>query len=246
MKYKLTIAYEGTSYGGWQTQKNSLSIQALIEKALHIVLRQKIFIVGSGRTDAGVHALAQMAHFTYEGPLNLMRLRLSLNALLPLDIRICEIEPVSEDFHARFSARAKEYHYHLHLDRILDPFKRLYSTHILHPVNLTLLQEASRLFIGTHDFTSFANETAARSVSQDAVRTLFRLDVIPELGGCRLEFEGEGFLYKMVRNITGTLLDVSSGKFQLEDIPKIFAAKDRRSAGRAAPPEGLFLVKVIY
>lgn len=246
MKYKLTIAYDGTAYGGWQVQNNSTAIQTLIEHALKTTLRQEIRIIGSGRTDAGVHALAQVAHFTYTAPFDLFRLRLSLNALLPEDIRICTIEPVPEDFHARFSARSKEYHYHLHLDRVLDPFKRRYSAHILHPVDLHLLEETSRAFVGKHDFTSFANTTEDGTAASDAVRTLFRLDVVPEPGGCRLEFEGDGFLYKMVRNITGTLLDVAAGNFQPDDIPKIFAAKDRRAAGRAAPPEGLFLIKVSY
>lgn len=246
MKYKLTIAYDGTQYGGWQAQTNSTAIQTLIENSLKIALRQKISIVGAGRTDAGVHALAQVAHFSYEGPLDPFHLRASLNGLLPIDIRILDIQRVSEDFHARYSAVSKEYHYHLHLDRVRNPFKRLYSAHIHHAVDLELLKKAAFLFIGTHDFTSFANEAHQGCAARDPIRTITRLDVNAESGGVRLEFEGNGFLYKMVRNITGTLLDISSGKIRINEIPDIFAAKDRRRAGKAAPPEGLFLVKIAY
>jgi tRNA pseudouridine38-40 synthase len=246
MKYKMTIAYDGTTYGGWQVQTNATAIQTLIENSLKIALRQETPIVGAGRTDAGVHALAQAAHFSCEQQIDLFKLRASLNGLLPLDIRIREIEHVDEKFHARYSAVSKEYHYHLHLDRVLNPFKRLYSMHVHSPVDLDLLKKGATVFIGTHDFTSFANEAHEGTAARDPVRTITRLDVVDEPGGLRLEFEGNGFLYKMVRNITGTLLDVSSGKIPLETIPDIFAAKDRRRAGKAAPPEGLFLVKINY
>jgi len=246
MKYKMIVAYDGTQYGGWQVQTNSTAIQTLIENALQTALRQETPITGAGRTDAGVHALAQVAHFSYEETLDPFRLRASLNGLLPLDIRILNIETVSDDFHARYSALSKQYNYHLHLDRVLNPFKRLYSAHIHHPVDIALLKQAAQLFIGKHDFTSFANDADQGSAARNPVRTLSRLDVVLEDGGLHLEFEGDGFLYKMVRNITGTLLDVSSGKILLKNIPDIFAAKDRRLAGKAAAPEGLFLVKINY
>lgn len=244
-KYKLLIAYDGTHYHGWQIQSNGTSIQALIEQALQTVLREQIKVVGSGRTDTGVHAKGQVAHFTSSKPLP-HQILFSLNALLPTDIRIKEIAPVPLDFHARFHALSKIYHYHLHLDKVPDPFKKLYSTHILHPVDLSLLKKAAALFLGPHDFTSFANEADRGSAAQDPIRTLMRLDVVGELGGVRLEFEADGFLYKMVRNITGSLLDVANGRISLEEIPKIFQAKDRKQAARTAPPEGLFLVQVIY
>ena len=164
----------------------------------------------------------------------------SLNGLLPHDIRIVNIETVPDDFHARYSAIGKTYHYHLHLDRIINPFKRFYSTHVLHEVDLSLLKTACTFFIGTHDFTSFANEAKKGSASRNPIKHSKRLDLIEEPGGIRLEFEGHGFLYKMVRNIVGTLLDVCSHRFTIEEISEMFEAKDRRRAGKTAPPEGLF------
>lgn len=246
MKYKLTIAYDGTSFGGWQVQSNALSIQFLIEQALSTVLRAPTVITGSGRTDAGVHALGQVAHFITDAPIEFSRLRYALNALLPPTIRILEISSAPDSFHARYSAISKEYHYHLHLSSILDPFKRLYSHPVYTPLNLDVMQQAAELFIGTHDFTSFVNESHTPNASKDGVRTLTRLQFVTEEGGIRLEFEGNGFLYKMVRNITGTLLDVGSGKIPLLELAEIFAAKDRKKAGSCAPALGLFLMKVSY
>jgi tRNA pseudouridine38-40 synthase len=245
-KYKMTIAYDGTDYSGWQAQKNALSIQFLIEQALATVLSKDILITGSGRTDSGVHALGQVAHFEVEESLNLYKLNHSLNSLLPKAIRILSMEETDPSFHARYDATGKIYHYHLRLDKLLSPFNRLYSWHVPHKVDLTLLQKAAPLFIGTHDFTSFANDADKGSAATDAVRTIKRLDVVEEEGGVRLEFEGDGFLYKMVRNITGTLMDASSGRLPLEKIPKILLAKDRQQAGSTAPPHGLFLIKVHY
>ena len=242
MRYKLLIAYDGTHYSGWQVQKDQASIQALIQSALRTALRHPLDLTGSGRTDAGVHALGQTAHFDSQEFFKKELLRASLNALLPPDIRIREITPVPPDFHARYSAKAKIYHYHLHLDRVLDPFQRLYRHQPR--AKLDLVKQAASHFIGTHDFTSFANEKA--SAPQDPIRTISRLDIKEQKGGVRLEFEGDGFLYKMVRNITGTLLDAAAKKIPLDEIPKIFEAKDRRKAGSAAPPQGLFLVEVLY
>lgn len=245
--YKLTIAYEGTHYSGWQIQPNASSIQQNIQEALAVILKtDKMAIIGSGRTDAGVHARAQIAHFHSEERLNLHRLLVSLNGLLPRDIRVMKVEPAASHFHSQYSAVGKEYHYYLYLDRVMDPFQRLYSWHLLRKIDIDLLKQAARLFIGTHDFTSFANEAHAGTAAHDPVRTLYRLDVIEVDGGLRLEFEGDGFLYKMVRNIVGTLVDVASQKKSLEEIDQIFAAKDRRLAGMAAPPQGLFLVRVDY
>jgi tRNA pseudouridine38-40 synthase len=245
-KYKMTIAYDGTNYGGWQVQPNALSIQACIEQILSILLRTPTSIVGSGRTDAGVHALGQTAHFMTEGPIDLSRTIASLNGMLPKDIRILEIIPVDEDFHARYKAIAKTYHYRLHLDKVPDPFKNRYAYHVPHPVDLALLSETASAFPGTHDFTSFANEATRGTAAKDPIRTLYRLGLTHESGGIRLEFEGDGFLYKMVRNIVGTLLDVCAGKIDKDQIPMILSAKDRKVAGRAAPPHGLYLVAVKY
>lgn len=242
----MIISYDGTDFGGWQYQPNSTCVQELIEKALSTIIRHPSEVVGSGRTDAGVHALGQVAHFTTENPIDKEKTLYSLNALLPKEIRILELTEAAEDFHARFSAKGKIYHYHLHLDLIQDPFKRKYALHVLHRVKVDAIKEAAKHFIGTHDFSSFANEQTKGSASKDAVRTLRRLDIIEVEGGIRLEFEGTGFLYKMVRNIVGTLLEVGGGRRSADEIPRILSAKDRKEAGKAADPHGLFLVKVLY
>jgi tRNA pseudouridine38-40 synthase len=244
MRYKLTLSYDGTNYSGWQVQENAQSIQPLIQTALQTVLRHPLDLSGSGRTDAGVHARGQTAHFDSDTEISLPRLRISLNALLPPDIRILDIALVAPDFHARYSASSKIYHYHLRLDPILDPFTKLYSTQVFGPFDLAKVKEAVPHFLGTHDFTSFANVKEA--VQTDTIRTLSRLDLVDEIGGLRLEFEGDGFLYKMVRNIAGTLLDIGAGKISPQQIPSIFSARDRRKSGRAAPAQGLFLVEVKY
>jgi tRNA pseudouridine38-40 synthase len=245
-KYKLTIAYDGTSYSGWQVQPHDLSIQQVLQKAMGIILRRPIVLTGSGRTDAGVHAAGQIAHFKHDTEIDLYRFHNSLNSLIPHDIRVIVIEPVSLDFHAQYSAVGKEYHYHLYLDKVMDPFRRHYCWHLHQPLDDDLLRQAAALFVGTHDFTSFANEAHRGSASKDPVRTLKRLTVVEELGGLRLEFEADGFLYKMVRNSVGTLVDVASGKRPLGDVVKIFSARDRRQGSMAAPPQGLFLMNVQY
>lgn len=246
-RYKLIISYDGTDYSGWQIQPNAPSIQQHLQDAIDKCSGGKPHtVIGSGRTDAGVHALAQVAHFDSEAAHETSRLQLMLNGILPRDIRVKHVEEVSKQFHAQRSALGKEYHYHLHLDRVADPFRRLYCWHLFKKVDLALLHEAASLFVGTHDFTSFTNEPHSGSAARNPVRTLFRLDPVPIAGGLRLEFEGNGFLYKMVRNIVGSLIDVASSKCPLEELSEIFKAKDRRRAGRAAPPQGLFLVNVTY
>lgn len=245
-RYKLIISYDGTDFSGWQVQSNAKAIQPLIQKALETSLRHPIDLTGSGRTDAGVHAMGQTAHFDSEVDFVQEKLLLSMNALLPKEIRIHAIEKVMPDFHARYSALSKVYHYHLHLHPISDPFFRLYRYRPQVPIDVKLLKEAIPHFLGTHDFTSFANEAYRGSASHDPVRTLVRLDAIDQDGGLRLEFEADGFLYKMVRNITGTLLDVGAKKIRPEEIPAILQVKDRRKAGMAAPPHGLFLMHVRY
>lgn len=238
-RYKVIIAYDGTAYGGWQVQPNSLSIQEVIEKVLFTILQTPTHLAASGRTDAGVHALGQVAHFSSTKPLSLS----SLNSLLPPDIRILSLEEVPLSFHARFSARDKEYHYHVHTDSIISPFIRPYRTYFPHSLDLPLIEEALPLFRGTHNFTTFANCGGSKA---SPLKTIYRLDLIPQEGGFRLEFEGSGFLYKMVRNIVGTLLEVGTHKRPISSIPLLFALEDRRQGGKSAPPTGLFLVKVNY
>ncbi len=244
--YKIIISYDGTAYGGWQKQSNAPSIQEILQKQLSLLTREQVVLKGSGRTDAGVHAVGQVAHFHSSFPIDIYRFLHSLNAILPIDIRVHTMYEVPMAFHAQYSAIGKVYHYHLHTAPVLDPFKHLYSLHVYNKLDTELLKECASLFIGTHDFTSFANQPQLGSAGRNPVRTLKRLDVVEELNGIRFEFEADGFLYKMVRNITGTLLKVAAGQISLGDIPKIFEARDRARAGKAAPPHGLFLIRVDY
>ncbi len=242
-RYKLVIAYNGTHYCGWQIQPNGISIQSLIENALKTLLKEPLFIVGAGRTDAGVHALGQVAHFDSSTELDTFRILGQLNGILPPDIRIKVLQQVDTNFHARFSSQGKEYHYHLWLEKTADPFLAPYRYHPRFLISLPLLQEAAQQFVGTHDYTTFTNTGGA---STTYIRTIQRLDIVPQEGGVRLEFEGPGFLYKMVRNIVGTLLEVASAKRSLEEVNALFEAKDRRQAASAVPARGLFLVRVHY
>ncbi len=229
MKYKLILSYDGTRYGGWQVQPNRETVQEILETALGCS------ITGSGRTDAGVHALCQVAHFSSDTPPP------DLNALLPPDIRVHEVTPTSDDFHARFSVKKKIYHYHF--SSAPDPFNYRFKVALPHNFDETLLKGALPLLLGTHDFSAFAGSGCG---SKNPVKTLYRIDFVPEEGGFRLEFEGNGFLYKMVRNIVGTLMEVSVGRRPATDIQKILTSKNRRFAGPTASPQGLFLAKVEY
>ena len=242
-KYLIKISYDGTRYCGWQVQPNGVSIQGSVETALQTLLKTPIRVIGAGRTDAGVHAKGQVAHFSCSQVIAGDQLLNALNGLLPYDIRIKALLPTSEDFHAQYAALSKEYHYHLWVEKTIDPFFRLYRHHFFRQnFSISQLKEAAALFVGTHDFATFAN--MGGNVCS-TTRRLSRLDITEQEGGFRLEFEGDGFLYKMVRNIVGTLLDTAIGKLK-SPIQKLFAAKDRRWAGPAAPPRGLFLMKINY
>lgn len=245
-KYKITIAYDGTAYCGWQVQPNGISIQQLLEKTLKIVLKKETPIVGAGRTDAGVHAYGQVAHLESEHPLDTFKLFASLNGLLPKEIRVLRIEPVPITFHARFSAFNKEYHYHLQLGRVQDPFFRLYRWHLTERINIDAMRESARLFLGTHDFSAFANESDRGAAGRNPIRTVKRLDLLHEGDLLRLEFEADSFLYKMVRNLTGILVEVGRGKRSGAEVEEILFSKDRKRAGQAAPAQGLFLMRVDY
>lgn len=244
--YKMTITYDGTQYSGWQIQLNSKSIQGTIQEALRLIFRHEVSLFGSGRTDAGVHALGQIAHFHSPLKMDLYRLLGSLNGLLPHDIRILDIAFAPLSFHSRQSATSKVYQYYVCLENVQQPFRKLYSCHFRERIRKPLLHEAAKLFVGTHDFTSFANDSFEGAAAKNAVRTILRLDLTDTEDGIRFEIEANGFLYKMVRNIVGTILDVAKGKRSLDEIPEIFAAKDRKKAGQAVPSHGLFLYQVNF
>jgi len=246
MRYSLKIAYDGTRYSGWQVQTNALSIQTLVQKALTTALRHPVLLTGSGRTDAGVHAQGQIAHFDTEKTFHPKSLLISLNALLPADIRILSVQSREANFHARYSAKTKIYHYHLHLDPVADPLFAPYRLHIVYPLCKQKLREGGQLFVGEKDFSAFANQAYRGSAAKDPIRKLLRFDAVQQEGGIRLELEATGFLYKMARNLVGTLLEYASEKMTKGDIAQIFQSKDRKQAGATAPPQGLFLMQVVY
>ncbi|NGX35830.1 MAG: tRNA pseudouridine synthase A [Candidatus Anoxychlamydiales bacterium] len=245
-KYKMTIAYDGTNYHGWQIQKNKITIQDLIQNEISKILNSKTQITGSGRTDAKVHARGQVAHFIVDQKIPIQRFKHSLNSLLPKDIRVIKIEEVDLSFHARFSAKSKVYSYHISHDPTPNPFSRFYAYQIKKKLDINLLKKACSLFIGKHDFTSFANKQLEGSAKKNPIRTIQRIAVIEQKNKIIIEFEGDGFLYKMVRNIVGTLLDVESKKLPIDMIEKIIKAKDRTLASKPAEPQGLFLDRVEY
>lgn len=242
-RYKLKISYDGTHYSGWQVQPNAPSIQETLETAFKRLIGEKVRVIGSGRTDAGAHALGQIAHVDFETPFPQDMLPRALNNYLPKDIRLIEATIVDSSFHAQYSAKRKVYHYHLWTERFVHPFVRLYRHHVSMPLDLEAIKEAFPYFIGKHDFTTFAN--VGSSVKEN-VRQLYKLEMIPQEGGLRFEFEGEGFLYKMVRNIMGALIEVGLGRLSPKEIPQLLKAKDRRAAGRACPAHALFLMEVSY
>ncbi len=242
----MTIAYDGTSFHGWQTQPNGLSIQQLIEEALLRLIKIPVRIIAAGRTDAGVHALGQVAHFRTDKSLNTKTIFKALNGILPKDIRILEFAEAHPNFHANRSAIKKIYRYSICTESYVMPFEQRYTLHLHKKVDMDLVRQAAKLFIGKHDFTSFANVGGGAPIEKNPYRTILRLDVIPTPSGFQLEFEGDGFFYKMVRNITGMLLAVGTGRRELKDIKRVFHAKDRKQAERAVPANGLTLVKVFY
>lgn len=243
----ITLAYDGSNYSGWQIQPHSTSIQQKVLDAITLITKEpKIRLIGSGRTDAGVHALGQVAHFTLEKPLDSGKFLRSMNGLLPEDIRTVAVKEVPLDFHAQKSACGKIYHYYLCLEQVMLPFQKNYMLHVRKPIDISLLTQATQYFVGTHDFSAFANAQSEGACAKNPTRTIYSIDVVPTEHGIRLAFYGNGFLYKMVRNIVGMLLDVATHKRALQDIPSVLAGKDRRKSSKAVSPKGLFLIKVLY
>jgi len=242
-KYISTVAYDGTHYAGFQVQPNAPTIQQSIEKALERIHKKPIKIFGSGRTDAGVHAKGQVFHFETELEIAESNWTRAINANLGRDIRILETVEAPLDFHARYSVKKKEYRYFLHRGAVENPFRRLYTYHIPRTLDMELIQQATQLFIGEHDFTAFSS---AKSNVQNKVRTIYRLEVVPMGDELIVICEGNGFLYNMVRIIVGTLIEVGLGNISLEHIQEAFITKNRKLVGVSAPPQGLFLWKVTY
>lgn len=244
-KFKCTVSYDGTNYSGFQIQQNANTIQAEIEKVLQKIHKNRhIQIHASGRTDKGVHAKAQVFHFESDIQMGMYNWKKAFNTLLPKDIFIDVIEEISDSFHARLDALQKEYRYYVLNTKERDVFKRNRTHHEFGSLNLSSMQKACKLFIGTHDFTSFSS--AKSTVKGTKVRTLH--EVSCKKSGDEIEFvlRGNGFLYNMVRIIVGVLIDVGLGKRTLAEIEAMFAKKDREVVGVTLPPQGLFLWEVIY
>lgn len=226
-------------------QPGQRTIQDELEKALQTLhkAKERIPVVSSGRTDSGVHAVGQTIHF--DSPLSIPEAKwpYALNALLPDDISVRKAEAVNDQFHARFSAKRKEYRYMIYRGRHPDVFKRYYAYHVPYDLDMEKVKEASRYLVGTHDFTSFC---ATKTEVKDKVRTVHELEWSDTGDGLQMRIVGSGFLYNMVRIIAGTLLDVGTGKFSPGDIEKMILAKNRDAAGRTAPAHGLYLWRVIY
>ena len=247
VKIKLTIAYDGTAYQGWQMQKTGLGVQQRVEEALAKVFLSAKRICSSSRTDTGVHAFGMVADVDLpraELKMSLRRLPLALNAWLPDDIRIVSAQRVPANFHSRFQATGKQYRYLVWNHQAMNPLLRHYAWHVPVKLDVKVMQTAARLFVGKHDFRSFA---AAHTYEiEDTVRTLTRCDL--KRSGPLLTFiiEGDGFLYKMCRGLVGTLVQLGRGKFNASDLKHMLGAKDRRVAGMTAPAHGLVLWKVFY
>lgn len=241
---KLTICYEGSDFSGWQVQPNQRTIQAEIERALLEIEEKPVRIHGSGRTDAGVHALGQVASFTLENRIPLKNLQKAMNRRLPPAIRILDVVEVEPEFHARHSAVAKTYEYRWRRDEVCPPFERRFVWHHPYPLDEASMIRAAPMFEGERDFRSLATHNGADLLS--TVRTIYssRLERLGPLLVYRVR--GSGFLYNMVRNVAGTLLEVGRGNISAESIPAILEARDRSAAGPTAPAVGLFLVSVEY
>ena len=241
--FKITLEYDGTQYHGWQVQPTLPTIQGTIEAAIRKVVQQDVDVVGAGRTDAGVHALGQVAHFSTTARLTDEEWHRALNGLLPPDIAVLAVEQVPETFHARFSAKSKLYRYQI-LTRVhRSALSRSKVLHYPYPLDLAPMQEASRALVGTHDFSSFQGSPTD---TENPVCTITRLTIERFGDEIRFEVEANRLLKQMVRNIVGTLLEVGRGKLKAGDVAEILAAKDRTKAGPTAPAHGLYLVRVDY
>ena len=246
---KITLAYDGFDFHGWQVQAGLPTVQGLLQASLERITGETVLPQGSGRTDAGVHALAQVASCAIESPIPADNLHLALNDALPPDIRVLRVEEVSSDFHARSSARAKTYRYRIHRGAICPPFGARYVYHYPYPLDEAAMSGAAARVVGEHDFTSFAAvdpERGRDDESASKVRTIFASAWERQGKEFVYTVRGSGFLHHMVRNLVGTFLLVGKGTLGESDVTRILSACDRSAAGPTAPARGLYLVNVKY
>ena len=241
---KLTIEYDGKDFNGWQKQPNKLNIQGEIEKAIKQITGEEVDLTASGRTDAGVHALGQVANFKTNSELPIEKFPIALNANLKKSIVIKSAEEVEERFHSRLTCKQKTYRYVINNSKYGTAIYRNLETHIPIKLDIQKMQQAVKYFEGEHDFKAFK---ASGTSSKSSVRTIYKAEVI-DAGNERIyiELTGNGFLYNMVRIIAGTLVDVGLEKIEPEDIKEIIKSQKRENAGKTLPPQGLYLVRVEY
>jgi tRNA pseudouridine38-40 synthase len=242
--FKITLAYDGTHYVGWQRQASGISVQGLIEEALRDLDGREVAVTGAGRTDAGVHALGQVASCSLRRAIEPGAMMRALNARLPPDVRAVAADVAAADFHARYGARTKMYRYRISNAEVLSPFERSYAWHMPVPLDVGAMDAAAQVLEGRHDFAAFA---AASGTTRRTERTMVSSTVRRE-GASLLLFEiaGDGFLRHMVRSIAGTLVEIGRGRWPAEQMSAIVASRDRQRAGPTAPAAGLFLVAVEY
>lgn len=239
---KAIIAYQGTTYLGWQKTRMGLSIEEVLQKTLEQILQHPIKLQAASRTDAGVHAKGQVVNFFTSHPIELRKLHHALLGLLPPDISVLFLEEKEPSFHPTLDCIGKEYHYYLCYGKVQLPFDRLTCWHYPYPLDIQEMKKASLSLIGKHDFSAFSNER-----TDDAIREIFSLELFSKsIERLQISITGNNFLYKMVRNLVGTLVYVGCGKLKEGDIPKILESKERSLAGVTAPACGLFLEKVLY
>ncbi len=243
MNFKIIVQYDGTKYFGWQKQPDMVTIQSEIEKALKIMTGAQVNLHGSGRTDAGVHAIAQVAHFKCDTKIPPGDFKRGMNGLIGdgINIRSCEIVP--DDFHARFSAKGKIYLYRILNSLNVDVFNRQYAWFFHRDLNIDNMQKAANILIGEHDFKSFENTGSPRN---NSIRIVRHAEFVKENDLLLFEIEGNGFLRNMVRNIVGTLIEVGLERLTPSEFKLIIESKDRSNASTTAPSNGLFLKKVLY
>jgi len=240
---KLTIAYDGTNYKGWQLQKNGRTVQEELEEAIEKIFGKHHRVNAASRTDAGVHARGQVAHFKLSSPILSQKIVMALNTALPEDIAIIDAEDVSPDFHSRFDTASKIYRYHILNSRQRDPFSEKHSWRVPYRLNIPLMRKEAGVLVGQHDFKSFQARDKREGSS---VRKVFHIDITKKKSFLTIEIEADGFLYNMVRNIVGTLIDAGRGYLPPGSMRKILKSRDRTTAGPTAPGKGLFLVEVKY
>jgi len=244
---RLVLSYDGTDFSGWQVQPDAATIQGTLALAIGRITRENVLPQGSGRTDAGVHALAQVATFVTASPIPEANFVKALNDTLPATIRVLEAKQVTEDFHARKSARRKTYRYRIYRGAICPPFLARYVWHYPYPLDEDAMAEAAKFILGEHDFTSFAALDPEKGADETShIRKIFSSSWQRDGDELLYTVEGSGFLHHMVRNLVGTFLLVGKGTWLASDTDRILAEKNRSSAGATAPARGLWLVKVEY